>query len=146
MKDVKFMSAQEKRAVLRAWELFVDSSFDRSKFTKALYNHLIMHCSFIAHYDQNGFYETYFSRPSDTVHFISQFTDGRSIEYGDMSWLNSPDYSDINQAMCSYMQEKEASLRPLRDTFRDKQRAEDLALARKILKKYDIAIPKEIAA
>jgi hypothetical protein len=145
MKDVKFMSAKEKWAVLKAWELFVDSGFERSKFTKALYQHLTLHCSFIAHYNQEGFYETYFVRPADTIRFISQFADGRSIEYGDMHWLNSPDCSDINQAMCSHMQEAEQELN-LRQQYLETQKAEDLAVARKILQKYDIAIPEELAA
>jgi len=104
MKDVKFMSAQEKEKVLRQWKLFLESGLSKDKFTKTLYNHLIMHCSFIAHYDLHGFYSTYFKEGEDTVHFLSQFDNRngipKSVEYGMTYWYTDPDYIDINSAMC----------------------------------------------
>ena len=53
--DSKFMSAAEKSKVLKHWEMFLSSGLEKDKFTKALYEHLINHCSFIAHYDIHGF-------------------------------------------------------------------------------------------
>ncbi len=104
MKDTKFMTAQEKEKVLRSWERFLKSGCSRTQFTKPLYTHLIMHCSFIAHYNIQGFYSTYFEEGEDTVHFLSQFDNRngipKSVEYGMIYWYTDPDYNDLNSEMC----------------------------------------------
>lgn len=108
-KDTKFMSAVEKAKVIRAWEAFLKSGCHKQYFTEALYHHLIQNCSFIAHYDRAGFFNTYFEEPEDTAHFLSQFDDSKgppeSIEYGMTYWIAggndvSSEYYDINTAMC----------------------------------------------
>ncbi len=107
MKDTKFMTAKEKEKGLRDWERFLKNGCRRADFTKALYHHLTQHCSFIAHYDVGGFYDTYFAQGDDTVHFLSQFDRSkgcRSIEYGDTYWIRDGNdvcggYYDINNAM-----------------------------------------------
>ena len=53
-KDTKFMSAEEKEKVLKNWERFI-ARFQGKCFTKRLYDHLHLHCSFIAHYNRLGF-------------------------------------------------------------------------------------------
>jgi hypothetical protein len=106
LKDSQFMSAHEKRRVLRDWQLFLKSALGWEWFTEALYHHLTQHCSFIAHYDRVGFYSTYFQRGDDTVRFLSQFDqrqakeDGipASVEYGMTYWAKG-EYEDINRAM-----------------------------------------------
>ena len=102
--DSKFMSAAEKSKVLKHWEMFLRSGLEKDKFTKALYEHLHQHCSFIAHYDIHGFYATYFQSGDDTLHFLSQFDTRqgilRSIEYGMTYWLTDDDYYDVNIEMC----------------------------------------------
>ena len=77
--DSKFMPKEVKSKVLKQWEKFLQSGCSREKFTKPLYTHLIMHCSFIAHYDINGFYATYFESGDDTRHFLSQFDTRRGF-------------------------------------------------------------------
>jgi len=47
-KDVRFMTAADKKKVLRQWVRFLKSGFDARLFMKSLYHHLIQHCSFIA--------------------------------------------------------------------------------------------------
>ncbi len=100
-RDVRFMSAAQKTTILRAWVRFMKSGLQFEQFTKALYNHLIQHCSFIAHYDRAGFYSYYFEAGDSTAHFLSQF-DSRgpcsSMEYGGNYWL-SGDCEDLNRAM-----------------------------------------------
>jgi len=96
------MSAVEKEKVLKDWQRFIKSDFDKTRFTKLLYNHLIQHCSFIAHYNQAGFYDTYFEDPERTLVFLKQFdgaTGCKSVEYGMDYWMKSEDYLDINTAM-----------------------------------------------
>ena len=103
LKDTQFMTAEEKRKVLRQWTLFLKNGA-KDGFTELLYNHLIMHCSFIAHYDRRGFYSTYFGEPEDTIHFLSQFDNRngipKSVEYHMIGWYTDPDYNDINAEMC----------------------------------------------
>lgn len=104
MKDVRFMTAQQKEKVLRNWESFLQSGCSKNQFTKALYEHLINHCSFIAHYDIHGFYATYFEEGEDTVKFLSQFDNSNgvpnSVEYKMTYWYTDPDYNDLNSEMC----------------------------------------------
>ena len=67
------MSAAQKTTVLRAWIRFLKSGLRFDQFTKALYDHLIQHCSFIAHYNRAGFYSHYFEAGDSTAFFLSQF-------------------------------------------------------------------------
>lgn len=103
------MTADEKEHVFEDWMRFLgplalEAPVDKiwKAFTATLYNHLIQHCSFIAHYDRQGFYQVYFAQPTPTVRFLRQFdrdTGNLSCEYGGTWWL-SGDYADINRAMC----------------------------------------------
>jgi len=104
MNSTKYMSVAEKVKVLKDWKRFITSDFDKAYFTKRLYNHMIQHCSFIAHYNQAGFYGTYFEDPEDTLRFMKQFDwdfGCKSIEYGTDSWIKGDDYHDINTAMAN---------------------------------------------
>jgi len=145
LRDTKFMSADEKRKVLKQWELFLKSGLERDKFSKPLYNHLIQHCSFIAHYDINGFYSTYFKEGEDTVHFLSQFDDRdgmpKSVEYGWLSgWLTNDDYGDVNIEMVriagKYIPE-------LMATAVNKQMVDDVTRAKLLLAKHGIKVEAE---
>ena len=120
------MSAEEKDKVLKDWRRFIESDFNKFKFTKALYNHLIQHCSFIAHYNQAGFYGTYFEDPEDTIRFMKQFDrehECLSVEYGMTYWITGADYQDINTAMVEVMEPYKSDLYP-----RLKQKAKEIKL------------------
>jgi len=96
------MSMEEKKAVLRNWQRFIKSGFDRKYFTKKLYDHLNLHSSFIAHFDIHGFYATYFDNPERTMKFLQQFDEDygyKSIEYGTTHWFTCEDYHDLNSEM-----------------------------------------------
>lgn len=142
--DSKFISAAEKRKVLKQWTNFLESGCTREKFTKSLYNHLIMHCSFIAHYSIHGFYETYFVEGDDTVHFLSQFDDSqgmpRSVEYGMTYWLTGEEYHDINSEMVR-IAGKYIPLLTKRASAR--QKSADITRARALLAKHGIKMPEE---
>lgn len=106
-KDTKFLSAREKEKVLKAWRQFLKSGLEPTKFTNGLYEHLIQHCAFIAHFDRWTFYNVYFSEPEDTIKFFSQFDKEKgneAIEYGATWWLQG-DYKDINEAMIEVFEE-----------------------------------------
>jgi hypothetical protein len=137
-RDVRFMSAAQKTTILRAWVRFLKSGLQFEQFTKALYNHLIQHCSFITHYDRAGFYSFYFEGGDSIARFLSQF-DSRgpcaSVEYGGQYWL-SGDYEDINRAMIA---EGEAFIPSLLDTAHRRQEAADIATAAALLAKHGIS-------
>lgn len=140
--DVRFMSAREKAQVLRQWETFLKYGCKWEHFGKALYNHLIQHCSFIAHYDRAGFYGTYFHNGEDTARFMKQFdareADGcgvpRSVEYGGTWWVNG-DYEDINKAMIEVAGKY---IPGLVATAEESQRNADVLRARALLAKHGL--------
>jgi len=139
LKDTKFMSAPEKQKVLRQWELFMKSGLAREKFTKSLYQHLIMHCSFIAHYDIHGFYATYFEEGQDTARFLSQFDNRngipKSVEYQMLYWYTNSDYEDINSEMCRIARKY---LPGLLEKANNSQREVDILRARALLSKHGL--------
>lgn len=107
------MSEKEKEAVLRDWKRFVKGDFDRRYFTKRLYDHLHIHCSFIAHFNIHGFYVTYFENPERTLEFLKQFDRDygyKSIEYGNTYWFTSEDYHDLNSEMAYSMEPYKAKI------------------------------------
>lgn len=137
--DTQFMSAVQKSRVLKQWDIFLRSGCAKEKFTKQLYNHLIMHCSFIAHYDIHGFYATYFESGDDTVHFLSQFDDRngmpKSIELGMTGWLTRDDFYDIN---CEMVRIAAKYILVLVKQAEAKQRRHDIHLAQLLLAKHGI--------
>ena len=101
-KDARFMTAADKQKVLGCWVKFLEGGFEARLFTAALYEHLSQRAAFVAHYDRAGFHAVYFTDPSDTQRFLDQFDRSkgcRSIEYGDIGWINDEDYRDINNAL-----------------------------------------------
>jgi len=63
-------------------------------FTKKLYEHLHLHCGFIAHYHINGFYSTYFDGSKNNLNKFIQKID---------SLCNFGDYGDINFDIKEYL-------------------------------------------
>jgi len=142
MKDVQFMTAKEKETVLRQWKTFLKHGCKLDHFKKALYNHLIQHASFIAHYNRLGFYDTYFVRPQDKRKFFSQFDRRRgcvSVEMGGHYWLYHPDYSDINNAM---VDAAEPWLDAIYSESNCEEKARDTAAVIGIFKKYGLEWPE----
>jgi hypothetical protein len=110
-KDTKDMSANEKSTIYAAWIRFVNSGFKEVHFTKALYKHITLHCSFIAHYNRGTFYDLYFKNVDMKERFIQQFVTGKACEgcFSDMWLRGGNDYCqqfyDINTAMVNYCRE-----------------------------------------
>lgn len=137
--DSEFMSAREKALVLKAWVRFLKNGLREKDFSDRLYTHLILHCSFIAHYNRAGFYATYFENGEDTLRFLSQFDDRgecRSVEYGDSWWCNKGD-EDVNDAM---IEEASPYIPALMDQASGKAKEADLAEARRLAAKHGFEI------
>ena len=135
--DSEFMSAREKDLTLKAWVRFLKHGLRSVDFTERLYHHLMQHCSFIAHYNRGGFYQTYFESGEDTARFLSQFDkrgECRSIESGGNWWMEGR-YADINKALV----EEAAPFIPLLiGNALQAQRDSDIAEARHLLAKHGL--------
>lgn len=142
--DSKFMPKAVKSKVLKQWEIFLRSGCIKEKFTKSLYSHLIMHCSFIAHYDIHGFYDTYFEDGDDTVRFLSQFDDRngmpKSVELGMTYWLTDEENYDINSEMVRIAGKFIPLLIKIAEV---KQRHRDVHLAQLLLAKHGIYLDSD---
>lgn len=144
MNDAPFMTAAQKEKVLRHWEAFLKSGLKPERFTRDLYEHLIQHCSFIAHFDRWGFYSTYFTAGDDKARFLSQFDRRRagpegippSIECGGTWWCRGT-YEDINRRMIAIAS---TYIPMLLLEAASQQRDSDLAQARKLLERHGIHI------
>jgi len=148
--DAQFMTANQKKLVFNIWKRFVAAVAAGKTgeellgfFKKPLYNHLIQHCQFIAHFNRLGFFGTYFREPEDTIRFFRMFDpDGdrhlRSIEYGDSWWVRGGNgtqtpYHDLNNAMCEATRPHLDAIQSLR---MKRQEALDLARANALLAKH----------
>lgn len=137
--DSQFMSAREKMNVIRDWERFLKKGFKPQHFTRALYLHLTLRCSFIAHFDKSGFYNTYFENPEDTIRFLHQFDADfafKSVEYGGVWWMKG-EYVDINKAMCDILEPHKTDLY---EKLSAKARENDIQKARQLLAKHGLTI------
>ncbi len=105
--DAQYMTAQQKRRVLGDWVRFFKNGATFKRFTKRLYEHLTLHCSYIAHFNRHGFFDTYFGNPEGLQHFLDQFDRSKgcvSTEYGMTYWIRdgndvSAEYYDLNNAL-----------------------------------------------
>ena len=87
------MTAKEKTLVLRNWKTFLKHGLQQEHFAKRLYEHLHLHCGFIAHYNIHGFYSTYFEAGQDTERFFNNLCSNLNSIYG------SGEYHDLDAAM-----------------------------------------------
>jgi len=124
--DAQYMTAAQKRRVLGDWVCFFETGMELKRFTKRLYEHLTLHCSFIAHFNRQGFYQTYFADPEALQRFLDQFDRSKgcvSTEYGMTYWIR--DGNDVSQAFYDLNSALVDAIADMLPTLRDeaKQRA-----------------------
>lgn len=88
-KDAEFMTAKEKELVLKNWKTFLKHGLQKKHFTKRLYQYLHLHSGFIANFNIQGFYSTYFEAGQDTLRFFKYFCNHTGLA----------DYADLHAAM-----------------------------------------------
>jgi hypothetical protein len=71
----KFSTAQDKADFGNTFLHFIESEWARTAFAKSFYNRLSMCFGNIAHYDLNGFYETWFTSDADRLQFLCHTLD-----------------------------------------------------------------------
>jgi hypothetical protein len=91
----KFETAEDKAEFANRFVRFVESGYNPNIFTKKFYTRLSMCFGHIAHYDQGGFYHTFFTSLEGRLNF-AQATENREI-YGDPSYTDS-DVEKVLQA------------------------------------------------
>ena len=103
--DAEFTTAREKELVLKRWRTFLEHGLQKQHFTKRLYEHLHLHCGFIAHYNLETFYSTYFETGQDTERLFENFCNYTAANYG-----TNGDYDDVNTAMRQVYEDFKASI------------------------------------
>jgi len=78
---------------------FVESGFKRSLFHKRFYTRLSMMFGFIAHFNVDGFYATYFVTTAGRLAFVRACV--THPPYGDPAWT----FSDVERELRSYLRE-----------------------------------------
>lgn len=144
--DVQFMTAAEKGKVARQWERFLkhlsingcSTEENVNLFPKSLYEHLHLHCGYIAHYNRYGFFETYFVRHSDCADFVRRWTDRDSTPWsnGPALFDMMPDYRDLGGHMVAVARKYGPAIMAKAKTA---VRSQDIALAHQLLAKHGVS-------
>ena len=103
--DAEFMTAREKGLVLKDWERFLRLGLRKTHFTRRLYEHLHLHCGFIAHYNIHGFYSEYFEAGADIERFFEHFCSYTTQTFGACA-----EYDDLHVAMRGAFDHHKASI------------------------------------
>jgi hypothetical protein len=91
----KFDTAEDKIKFGNHLLRFIAEDFPRALWTKAFYNRLSMIFSNIAHYDSNGFWDTWFTTTTDQIQFLQNIV--RHPCWGDPAFT----YSDVEKVVRS---------------------------------------------
>ena len=94
--DGKFLTAQDKANIYKAFARFIKGEFDPRKFTKSLYQHLSGQFGFIAHYDLGGFYHARFGDPEGRMKTFAAVMNASQWNFNDE---NTSGCGDLNKAI-----------------------------------------------
>jgi hypothetical protein len=109
---------------------FVESDFSREQFPKWFYIRLSLIFGHIAHYNQEGFYGTYFTTTNNKAYFIQQTMEYRS--YGDPTWT----YCDAEQAIQQWLRDHAEIMVNLIEKNMSEKEARERAQLAKLKEKY----------
>jgi hypothetical protein len=125
-------TADDKAAGMEQLARFVEAGFPRRAFTKALYRNLNLHLfHHIAHFDLNGFYQTWFSTLGRQADWIAHASAARA--YGDPAYT----WCDAEAAFQSWLADGDFQARfdGAADAARE---AAERALLAQLLAKYPV--------
>lgn len=95
----KFSAVADKEKFERQFKAFVLSDFAASKFPKWFYTRLSMCFGHIAHYNQGGFYSTFFESTKDKLRFLKITTTHPYAGCGDPAYT----YSDVESVLTQWV-------------------------------------------
>ncbi|MCF8012212.1 MAG: hypothetical protein K9L17_13410 [Clostridiales bacterium] len=139
--DAKFFTAKEKERAYKCFQRVIKNR-DINKMDKNLYNHLHLHCSFIAHYNMLGFKEEFSGR--NFRRFIQHF-DRNAPGFGEGAlgwWIKDSDYRDINEAMVELVTSVAPQIYHELDNL---EAQEEKKLAKALAKKHGLKVVEEQA-
>lgn len=85
-----FSTAEDKAETVTKLARFIDSGFKRTLFTKALYQALSLHFyGHIAHFNQHGFWETWFSTPAAQRDFLEHAVGAQCYGVPSATWCDA---------------------------------------------------------
>jgi hypothetical protein len=93
----KWEQADKKTNFARQFIQFVESDFDRAQFSHAFYRRLALTFGHIAHFNQAGFFEEYFTSTDGKVRFLRKTLQHPC--WGDPAFT----YSDVERALQSWL-------------------------------------------
>ena len=95
----KWNTVEDKEKFTKHFKQFVEKGFPKSMFHKEFYNRMSIMRGHIAHYNQMGFFSTWFSTAEQRAKFLRL-------------WIHTPIYgnptytwSDVEEVLCTWLQE-----------------------------------------
>ena len=126
----KWDDGQTKANFARQFVKFVMSDFDPRLFSQAFYRRLSMTFGHIAHFNRQGFFETFFTMTADKVRFL-RMTLAHPC-FGDPAFT----YSDVERALQGWLRES-GTLAMYEQRFADEMDAEERAELARLKAKYE---------
>lgn len=120
----KWDSSDKKATFAKQFIRFVQSDFAKSKFPNTFYQCLSLTFGHIAHFNQGGFFETFFTTIEGKVRFL-RMTLAHPC-YGDPAWT----YSDVERALQTWLLEHDILARYEARLADETETAERAVLAR----------------
>lgn len=127
----KWDTADKKAIFGKQFIKFVQSDFARSKFPKTFYQRLSMTFGHIAHFNQGGFFETFFTTTEGKVRFLSMTLAHPC--YGDPAWT----YSDVERALQTWLREHDVLAR-YEARLTEETEADERAVLARLQAKYGV--------
>jgi hypothetical protein len=97
----QWSSAEDKEKFAAQFRKFVAGDFNRKDFPKWFYNRLNQTFGHIAHYNLDGFYDTFFTCARDKLQFIEQTLDWSCV--GDPAFT----FSDVERDLQRWVKEQD---------------------------------------
>ena len=120
----KWERSEQKAKFARQFIKFVESDFARSQFPHMFYLRLALCFGHIAHFNEAGFFETFFTTTRDKVRFLRQTLQHPC--YGDPTFT----YSDVERALQEWLRESGVLARYEQQLADEQEAAERATLAR----------------
>ncbi len=120
----KWEGADKKAKFAKQFIKFVKSDFAQSQFPHLFYVRLSLTFGHIAHYNQSGFFETFFTTTQDKVRFLRQTLQHPC--WGDPTFT----YSDVEKALQAWLRESGVLARYEQRLAQEQESAERAVLAR----------------
>jgi hypothetical protein len=125
----KWEGPEKKALFARQFIRFVESDFARDKFAHTFYLRLSLTFDHIAHYNQAGFYETFFTTTADKVRFLRMKLAHPC--HGDPTYT----YSDVERALQSWLHQN-CVLAKYEQCLADEQEAAERSELARLQAKY----------